>query len=293
MRKWSELKEHLRFKYGPLAANFLIRLSTLSAKRKLKGTPLRVLVDNTVLYHGVTHETAWVPTGTKNWGGVVDVKTGYSARVSVYSPDSTSREHTNVTYLAGIAELARKGFLELLTSAELADERFRQPAGRFHGYGWHDFNILADINMASVDGYCLPSMGFAYQNLPSPAEQQRARLRALEQGDNLFRQLVDVLGRNNSQDAWHIRTAEVHRLFCFMTMDFRLLKTLEGSRKLEPICSLRTKIMTPAELGMKVGLLPIPPSIFAYHNASWFIRADIAMPDNKRRPFRAYRKGPN
>jgi len=101
IRRWHRFVEHLRFRCGPPSARALIRMSTFPAQRRLdRTTPLGVLVDNTVLYHAVTHETGWVSTGTKDFG---DHKRGmgYAARVPVYPEESGSREYRNSSIFLG------------------------------------------------------------------------------------------------------------------------------------------------------------------------------------------------
>ena len=51
-------------------------------------------------------------------------------------------------------------------------------------------------------------------------------------------------------------------------MDFKLIKTLEAQRKSPRIISLKTSIMTPAMLGKKLRLYPMPPKIFSYTNVT-------------------------
>jgi len=287
-RRVRGLRERLRFKYGPQAATLLADISTYQARRALAASgPLAILVDNSVLGNAITHETAWVSTGTKKWGPH-DVATGYSARIPVHPADSASVEYEHVKYLTGITHLARRGHLHLKTSAELQDETWRHPMGRFSGYGYFDYSLFNGIKLESVDGIKIPTLGPSYLNLPTPAEQQQARLAS--SGDALYKALLEKLGQKNSQDAWHIRTAETHGLFCFLTMDFKLRKTFEQLKGTEPFRSLTTRVMTPVELGQHLGIMPLPPHIFSYNDASFFVRSDLSMPGGKRRPLRLYKK---
>jgi len=249
--------------------------------------PLGVLVDNSILGHAVTHETAWISTGVALWGGH-PFETGYSARIPVHSANSTAVEYEHIKYLAGIAHLARQDYLRLKTSAELQDETFRQPVGRFRGYGYFDHSLFAGLKLESVDGLVFPTMGPSYLGLASARDQQRARL--ARSNDPLYLALLAQLGPKNSQDAWHIRTAEAHGLHCFLTMDFRLHRTVRRLKECEPFRSLQTQVLTPVELGKWLGIAPLPPHIFSYTNASFQVRSDLCWPDGKRRPVSAYRK---
>lgn len=285
--KWERLKEHWRNKYMPRVADWLLDLSTFQARRGLAGAgAVSVLIDNTVLFHGVTHETTWVSTGHLSWGGT-NLTTGYATRLPVHPYDDESEDYRNVKYLAGIAHLARRGSISLKTSAELQAERFRQPSGRFNGYGHFDFNVFRGIEIRSVDGPPPISMGPVELGLPKLIDQQRQRID--QSGDALHEALVAKLGQRNSQDAWHIGTAERHGAYCFLTMDRKLLRTLEGGRKHEPLKSLRTLVLTPEQFGKRWGLIPVPPFVLSYNDASYYVRPDLYMPNGKRRPLRDYR----
>ena len=284
MRYPPNLPEPLRralWNHGPSVARRIVHVSSLAARLKLATkAPLRVLIDNTVLFHGVTHETAWVSTGRTKWGHH-EVDTGYSARIPVRAPDKNSREYRNIRYLPGIAHLAKAGRLHLMTSGELSVEQDYQPIGRFRGYGYFDLNIFRDVEIPLVDNRPDHVYGPSWLGLPSTEEARDRRL--AESTDPLFRALASQLGQNNSQDAWHIRTAETNGMFCFLTMDFKLLKSLNSRAKLEPIRSLKTKILTPEQFGKYLWLAPINPALLSYEDASWPVRPDLHWPDSKRR----------
>lgn len=284
-KRWRATVDRLRLMYGPSAANLIISISALPARLRLfRAGPISILVDNTVLFHAVTHETAWISTGQSKWGPH-DIDTGYAARIPVRHKDSDSRDYRNIKYLPGIAYLARMGQLSLKTAGELTLERFKQPVGRFHGYGMFDHNLFSDIEMAQLDGMPDMFMSPKWMNLPSIEEQQHERL--ANSSDSLFRGLVKLLGPKNNQDAWHIRTAEVHGMFCFLTMDFKLCNNFNGRLGQEPIKSLRTKVMTPAQLGRYLRIFPVDPNLLSYTAASFPVRPDLHWPDEKRhRPTR-------
>jgi hypothetical protein len=263
MNRFARHLEHLRFAYGPRLSRRLADLSTYRARRFLKETgPIGVLVDNTVLGHATTHETAWISTGDQAWGPHT-IKTGYAARIPVHAADPAAREYEHVRYLPGLISLARNGHVTLYSSGELDDERFYQPSGRFRGYGYCDHNLFEGVEMKSIDGIAFPTLGPSRMGLPGAEDQKRERLRAEEASDSDYASLVAVLGRKNSQDAWHIRTAETHGLFCFLTMDFSLMKCLESQKNAPRIRGMKTLVMTPADLGSYLKLPPIAPHLSA------------------------------
>lgn len=93
---------------------------------------------------------------------------------AVHALDSSDPIHREVTYLIGIAELARRSHIKLVTSAELAAESWRQPIGRFRGYQSQDFNIFDGISMPSVDGH-------HFDAVDPKAAQQARRARSIEE----------------------------------------------------------------------------------------------------------------
>ncbi|MGI9490994.1 MAG: hypothetical protein ACR2QF_01060 [Geminicoccaceae bacterium] len=280
-------RERLRFRYAPKIAELYLWAATKRARTKLTGNPIGILVDSNVLGHGVTHETMWVSTGTKMWGPH-DIETGYAARVPVHNRDDQSDVYANIKRLPAIAYLARSGVISLLTSAELQDEQFRQPMGRFTGYGCFDQSIFNGVPIESIDGLVFPTMGPSSLRLPSAKEQQQDRLAQSE--DKLYHSIAQKLGPKQNLDAWHIRTAEVQGLFCFLTMDLKLHKSVRQKMHMEPFQSLTTKVMTPLEFGEQFGLWPAPPHLLSYDNASFFVRPDLNMPNGRRRPRKLYKR---
>ena len=288
-QRWRNFKEHLRFKYTPRLVDWLLDKSTMRAKAWVHANGgLRILLDNTILYHAVTHETGWVSTGTSRWGPH-EIDTGYAARIPVHPADLDSREYKNICFLPGLAHLSRLGLATLFTSAELQDEQFRQPSGRYRGYGYFDHSLFGGLKIDSIDGHVFPTMCPSFFNLPSAEEQQRSRIDR-HRADSAFAALARCLGPNNSQDAWHIHTANKHGLFCFLTMDFKLIRTVEAQARAAPIQSLVTRVLTPEQLADHIGLMRFPPHLFSYHDASFFVRSDMSMPAGKRRPLKDYKR---
>lgn len=287
--QWMKAKgEHLRFKYLPGMAQWLLHWSTWQARKTLADTGPLVLIDSSVLHHAVTHETVWIDTGESLWGGVVPINTGYMARVPVHQTESDAAPYADIVFLPGIAYLGELGELRLRTSAELMAEREAHPPARFRATGWFDYGLFGGGELESVDGRHWESiLGSPFQPRRSPREIQQERLAASE--DPLYRALLEVLGPKNSQDAWHIRTAEAHGMLCFLTMDHRLIRAMQAQARHPVICSLKTRVLTPAALGKELGILPFPPVLLSYTNASYPVRTDVTQIGEKRRPARRQR----
>jgi hypothetical protein len=243
-------------------------MSTFHARLTLrKHEPLSLLVDNTVLGHGITHETAWISTGTKKWGHV-DVPCGYMARIPVHAPTNDGRVYLQVKYLAGIAHLARSGLLELRTSAELDAERFRQPIGRFQGYGYGDYNVFKGVRMKSVDDDLR-------LDLTNPNKAQLRRVASCT--DPLYQALLQCLGEKSSLDAYHIYTAEKCGLYGFLHIDFALAEKVKQHATRPPFPKLRTQILMPSELAKMIHLLPVDTNLLTLAEDDQFFptRADL------------------
>lgn len=251
---------------------FVRFLSTVEARAHLqRNGPLRVLVDSSVLFHAVTHESPWISTGKAKWG-TQEIETGYMARVPVHAEDCDFEVFREIRYLPGIAHLARLGHLKLCTSAELLAEQFRQPIGRFKGYGYYDLNLFSGISFESVDGRQL--------DLKNPQEKQLARVSAC--CDSLFRSMLQLLGKRHSLDVYHVFTAEKFQLFAFLHVDLTFQRHLNQHRKHSVISSLRTRVLLPSELGVLIKLRPMSPRLLSYEDASFFVRPDLHLPEQKR-----------
>jgi hypothetical protein len=242
-----------------------------------------VLIDNSVLGHAVTHETGWVDTGKVLWGGEIEVNTGYAARVPVHSETDDSDSGRSVRYLAPIAMLAKRGSIELLMSRELQDEQWTQPIGRFRGYQHYDYSVFRGVPIQHLpDPDFTVQMGPRWMGLPSLEEQRQQRLAT--RTDPIFRELLRVLGPKSSQDAWHVATAEMHGCYCFLTMDFKLIRSIRAQSRNPVVAGLKTRVISPEEFGREFSLREIPPRLLSYHEASFPVVHDTNWPSSKRKP---------
>lgn len=215
------------------------------------------------------------------WGNAIPIDTGFAARIPVHSETDDSEASRSVRYLPAIASLACDGTLSLYTSPELQDEQWTQPIGRFRGYGLYDYNLFSRTSVESLpDPSYSMQIGAKSLRFPSLIEQRRERL--AQKSEPIFKKLVQILGPKNSQDAWHIATAELHGCFCFLTMDFRLLDTLRAQRNNPVVASLKARVMSPEQYGKLFGLPQISTRLYSYHAASYPVRAEMNWPNSQR-----------
>lgn len=266
--------ESARLKFWKAAAELYVRLSVFQAKQYLRRNgKITVLIDNSALGHGITHETVQIDTGVKMWGDI-PVPTGYSARVPVHSTGSSDRVYTEVKYLVGIAELAKNGLINLVTSAELHAEATRQPIGRFRGYRSDDLNIFENISVPSLDGYHL--------DLQAAKENQQRRIQGV--ADEPYATLARLLPPKSNLDAWHLHTAHIHKVHCFLSMDFRLVNNIKSLSRKKEFPELDTKLMLPSELGAEIGLRPIETFLISYRDSVWAVHPELSLPEGRRQP---------
>lgn len=229
LRKLPHNVNRMAYMFFPSIVDFITKLSTLKAQTNIKKLGnIKVLIDSTVIGHNITHETVWVETDSDGedleWLGAD--KPGYLARVPVQSESNLSDATTSIRYLAGIFSLAKGCSISIFESSELRDERISQPIGRFRGRGIYDYSLLqgVTVNYLADSNY---QVSFSSGN-ESIREQRKNRLGSIK--DPMYQALVKVLGEKNSQDAHHIYTAEINNIYCFLTMDFRLLKILDAKK---------------------------------------------------------------
>lgn len=264
----------VRLKFWKSAAELYVRLSVFQAKQYLrKNGKITVLIDNSALGHGITHETVQINTGVRMWGDI-PVPTGYSARVPVHPVDSSDRMYAEVKYLVGIAELAKEGLIKLVTSAELHAEAARQPIGRFRGYRSDDLNIFENITIPSLDGYHL--------DLQAAKETQQRRIRGSV--DEPYATLARLLPPKSNLDAWHLHTAHTHKVHCFLSVDFSLVNNIRSLSKKKDFPKLDTKLMLPSELGAEIGLRPIETFLISYRDSTWAVHPELNLPGGRRQP---------
>ena len=260
--------------------NWCLQRSTREARRWLtRFGQISVLIDNSTLRYARTHETVSVKQPL-NWppGSQPSEIFVLCRAPKIFGPEHRNINE-NIPYLPGIAYLARIGTLKLMTSRELKSEQNHHPIGAVQGHmGWFDYWIFEGIDIESIDGYEAHNFDLEFfRKNPTinrviystekdplnihPENMKKMNERISQSTDPLYRGLMKLLPKKSNFDAWNIRTAETYGLFCFLTMDFKLCDAIEQNKNKEPIASLRSKVMTPAEFGRHIGLSPIDPLV--------------------------------
>ncbi|WP_152414682.1 hypothetical protein [Blastomonas sp. AAP53] len=265
----------------------MMRRVAMSAKGSLadEAKPVGVLIDSCIRRHAVTHEEAWIDTGTVLWGGVHPINTGYMARVPVHAASNTSEDYRDICYIGSLIALARFGTMKFFTSSELMSEQLRHPPARFQTVGYSDYSILDMVEIDSVDGerYDFITMGKLFGESHGLKDAQQERIET--SGDELYKVIMSYFKyQKHSQDAWHLRTAQVHGCRYILTMDQKFIHLCQQHHSKLVTAGISVEVCSPTHLGEKLKLPKIPPWIFSYNDASFPVRSDLHMPDQKRKP---------
>jgi len=265
------IRNRFYFRYLPKLVDWLVHLSNFEARRLIaKSQAHSILVDNSVLGYGITHETGWVSNGTVIWGDTVPIDTGYAARVPVHNESDQKSVARSVRFLPGIVDLAKSGSITLYRSFELQDETITHPTGRYSGYGLYDLSLFKDVPLTLIPDSS-HSLTFGHQagTGPTVKEQISSRRADILSSDPRAKELEKALGKKNSQDAIHIATAERNGFYCFLTMDFRLIDAINSQSGHPAIKKLKTKILSPEEYSQQFKIKPFHTRLFSFHKASF------------------------
>ncbi|MCO5163614.1 MAG: hypothetical protein M9939_21000 [Mesorhizobium sp.] len=257
LRSWWETSKRRKEKW---LAKTMIRLAALPGKIQLSGKPpIRVLVDNSVLRHGISHTNEWISTGTKLWGEIPE-DTGYLARVPVdYNEHNSGIYEIEVPYFAPLAHLASCGRMQMFTSVELQYERWRQRGYSPDLFGknvWDDVDIerLPDLPRSRRNIFL--TMAFNSKG-GSSKESQIDHL--LATADSEFLDISKKLPRKHILDFYHLWTAKYHFCDMFLTTDLSFRRVFENNismnlrKNFEPV-----RIVRPSELASQLHLHRVP-----------------------------------
>ena len=267
----------------PKIADFAVWMAAVKAMPALrKKRPLRLLLDSTIHAHSITHDEAWIDTGQKLWGGVHRVQTGYIARVPIFSPSNKTRQYRDICHLTVLRGLTQRGLFELFTSSELMAERTRHPPSLFGTTHYSDFSLLDGLKIESLDGWTFDGLISGEATTAELSNIQRNRIASAQ--DELYTKILKIFGSDkHSQDAWHIRTAQIHDIHILLTMDYKLVRMVHTHRDRLSRAGVSVKVLTPAQLGEDLNFGRVPPHLFSYNDASFPVRADLHMPHERRK----------
>jgi len=205
------------------------------------------------------------------WGGT-EIDTFTTVRVPV---QYEQRELDSVQYLPGIVSLANQNLIQLCSSWELRDEQWSQPTSRFRPIGLADYSLMQNVDIKIFDDKDYKFDFGSWINIPEKTPKQQRQERLSNKEDPLYLGLLSILGQKNSQDIWHIVTAEREGCYCLLTMDYKLIKSLESQKNNKFVKALKTKVMTPEQLGKEWKLRPVNYRLFSYHEAGTPVRTDL------------------
>lgn len=268
-----QFPKRTQIKIETKTAKAIVWLSAAQGRIALRGKPVpRILIDNSVLWHGLTHTNAWISTGTKMWGGEIPVETGYSARVPVdYAAHNRAIFEREVPFFAPLARLAKDGRISLCTSVELIRERNRHSRYDPYQFGmnlWSKVPIqqLPDLPRSAEVSYCLGP-----RELREHWSKQGQIRHLLATADSEFLKLAKSLPPDHILDFYHLWTAKHYNCAIFLSTDSAFRRVLENNvarvvrERFAPV-----KVMKPSEYGKELNLTSIPHHLLTPLDADWF-----------------------
>lgn len=250
------------------AANAMVALAAFPGKLKLRrARPLRVLIDNSVLRHGLTHTNDWISTGTKLWGGVIPFDAGYRARVPRTYPESHAEIYEKeIPFFAPLARLGKEGYICFCTSRHLQVERMRQPGFDRFQFGYNVWSRVSLELLPEVPGTTASASIISKQWFSADAQIDRI----LREADPDFLHLSRCVARKHILDLYHVWTAKHGNCSVFLTDDKRLKRIvdalpLHARAMLEPV-----SIKLPSDLGRELGLHPVGHKYLTPIDVDWF-----------------------
>lgn len=244
----------------------MIRLAALPGKLKLrKSRPLHVLIDNSVLRHGLTHTNAWISTGTKLRGGVVPIDTGFSARIPRrYPPHQAKIYEEEVPYFAALTHLGKSGHITYFTSEQLQFERIRQPSYNRFRYG---LNVWMSVPIKSLP-FRLGGTDCSIADRQWASAEAQSR-RVLKWAGEDFQRLAAMVPMKHILDFYHLWLAKKGGCSIFLTTDSRFQRFCANlpSDTRNELSGVSVK--RPSELATELGLHPIPYKLLTPLGASF------------------------
>lgn len=230
---------------------------------------MQVIVDNSVLNHGKTHEAVSV-TRTVRWPPGQESEVEQSYRAPIEPEIETNRQQEierSRRYLPGIARAARNGKIQLWATRVLLYERFPFPLSKFSGE-WFEYNLFKkdDVgvltNRSSLDRKRPNRVLFGPGAPPFKETERKENLQILRE-DPRGAILLKRLGEKKGNDIYHILEADEAGVDVFLTMDFNLLRSWRNWRNNTNAgidVGITVALLSPEELGMKMGLTEEDPT---------------------------------
>lgn len=186
---------------------------------------IRVLIDRCAHREGVTHRSVSADQKLR-WGDLtIDVPVLQRTRFPPRPDEKFKIEQ--LPYLASIAVLAKFNRLELCTSFELDIEQIRN---REPDRGYVGFDMFEGISLVSLSSPVSRSISIAAFGRSSGIKENEQEEFLRQLTDARFAYMRRLFGDKHVADAFHLWTAEVHRLDYFLTTDKKFLNVYSDVR---------------------------------------------------------------
>ena len=109
---------------------------------------------------------------------------------------------------------------------------------------------------------------------PNASQKLDLWLKKKRGGNPDFDRLVKCLGEKNIKDAWHIYTADKYGMNFFLTMDFKIVKTIQSQKGNKDIKGLKVQVVTPQMLGEMIEIQPMRKGTFQVLHKNTILQDD-------------------
>jgi hypothetical protein len=164
-------------------------------------------------------------------------------------------------------------------------EREKHPQTKFRDTGYYDFNLLSRLDIQPIDEWSFDA--FVHDAMKTGVTLHDLQVKRVNSSTDTYFQKIWTLfgrGKNQSLDAWHLRTAHEHGLDGILTMDYKLERTFRQTQAALNAAAFSARVWTPSEFAKELGIQKVSPNLFCYTDASYPVRPDLHMPNVRRRP---------
>ncbi len=207
----------------------------------------------------------------------------------------------SMTYVPSLIYIAKKGGMVWFTSDVLEAEKLSHPVGVYKGMLWCRDSIFSSVKRDNLDGYeaychCDDALEWKdgqihyklewfekhptfngvigsmdkdpFGSCPNAKEKLHEWLEEKRKEIVEFERIIKTIWsgkgqeKKNIKDAWHIYTANKYGMDYLLTTDLNLIKDIDKKEDSKLVKSLTVKVISPKDLGKKLGVDPMSESLF-------------------------------
>ncbi len=206
-------------------------------------SPYKTLIDTNILMHRWTHQTE-MKVWRERWGEL-DVEIPIARDIPKQKFDESQKWlQTELNALPHVISLVKDGVVSLFSSFELKSESMGLSTRPSLD---SEYDLFKGVKIGTVPPPYNRTVVWSgdEESFVTNKKEKEAFLRDIK--NERFRSLDQLTQGNKQADVFHVITAEYSNLDCFLTLDRKFLKAINGQKKV----SLRVEVLSPSELVAK------------------------------------------